>query len=104
MISREQLARLAELYWTGYSQTQSPFFKSSEPSFLQSDGSAVVLFVPADGIEDELSTIGAAILVRLAGDRVIGQLGDELRRQGLQLFGNCPWDKRYCSRAQARAA
>jgi hypothetical protein len=30
---------------------------------------AVVLFIPANGVENELAVVGATILVRLAGDR-----------------------------------
>src|SRR5437870_6800498 len=49
--------------------------------------SAVVLFVPTDGVEYELSIAGATIFVRLAGEQVVRQGREELRRERFQCFG-----------------
>src|SRR6266446_10823158 len=48
---------------------------------------AVVFFVPADRVERELSIFGTAIFVRLAGEEIVGQSGDELRDEGFQVLG-----------------
>lgn len=47
---------------------------------------AAVLFIPADGIEDELTIAGSAIFVRLAGNDIVRQLGNRLRNQRVQIF------------------
>jgi len=53
------------------------------PLIIQGVGAghaAVVFFIPADGVEDELAVAGAAVFVGLAGNDVVGQAGDILRR------------------------
>src|ERR1039458_9831399 len=49
--------------------------------------SAVVLLVPADGVEDELPVSGAVILEGLAADDVVRHLLRELRHERLEGFG-----------------
>ena len=61
-------------HFTGYCQTQSPFSRSTEPPFLRDDLSAVILFIPADGIENKLPVVRAAIMQRLAVDDVMREL------------------------------
>src|SRR5437867_532743 len=46
--------------------------------------SAVVPFIPTDGVKDEPAFFVATILVGLAGDDVIGQLADEAGHQRLE--------------------
>src|ERR1035437_9586050 len=45
---------------------------------------AIVLFIPADGVEHKLAIGGATVFVRLARDPVVRQLGDESRRERVQ--------------------
>ena len=47
---------------------------------------AVVLFIPADGVEYKLAVIGAAIFKWLAGNDIVGRVGHELRRQRGERF------------------
>src|SRR5437867_9412901 len=42
--------------------------------FHARDDSAIILFVPADGVEQEFSVVGTAIFQRLAGNHVVGDL------------------------------
>jgi hypothetical protein len=62
----------------------SPIFQTV---FGQHNLPAVVRFIPADGIEQKLSIIRAAIMERLAADDVVRQFFDELRHERVEGFG-----------------
>ena len=55
------------------------------------DDSAVVLFIPTDGIEDEPVIVGAAVFHRLAVDDVVRQFVGKARNQFVELFGIAPF-------------
>src|SRR5213594_2849479 len=52
--------------------------------FHARDDSAIILFVPADGIEQEFSVVGPAIFQRLAADEIVRQFPNKAGHERIQ--------------------